>query len=133
VDGLGLGVEGGYALRNHVFIGGNFTYFAQTFGGFVFEAQGGYEIPLRVPVLIRPYGGIGIEHVNSYTICGNPALSLSCTSTGTDGNAFVFSIGAEGQYFFTRNWFAGVDFRIDLSTAADYTTFNAFGVGGYKF
>jgi len=132
-SGFGLGVEGGYSLPSHVYIGGNFTYFADTFGAYLFEVQGGYDLAVipRAPVLIRPYAGLGYEHI-SFTSCGTPTLSLTCSSAG--GGSFLISLGAVGSYFFTRNWFAGVDLRVDIVTATGgYTSFDGFAMGGYKF
>jgi hypothetical protein len=133
--GFGIGVEGGYSLPNHIYIGGNFTYFADAFGGYLLEVQGGYDLAVipRVPILIRPYAGLGFERVSGTVLTfGCSEESLACTSSSA--TAFIFSVGAVGNYFFTRNWYAGVDLRLDVVTSyLGYTGFDGFAMGGYKF
>ena len=132
-SGFGIGVEGGYTLPNHLYIGGNLTYFADTFASVLLEGQVGYEIIIpRAPVLIRPYGGLGYEHI-SYTFASAGCTESLCVS-GTSASAFIFSLGTVGEYYFTRNLYAGVDLRLDIVTSAGgYTAFDGFGVFGYKF
>jgi hypothetical protein len=139
--GFALGVWGGYTLPFHLYLGGAFNYFTgdSFVSSYLFEFQVGYDLAVipRAPVLIRPYGGLGYEHF-SY---GNFGCidNLDCTNGGL--GSLVISIGAQGSYFFTPHWFAGVDIRLDIPTAGqvdhnyvvDPNVFDLFAQGGYKF
>jgi hypothetical protein len=134
-SGFGLGVEGGYTLPIHLYLGGNFTYFTGNAveSAYLFEFQVGYDLAVirRVPILIRPYGGLGYERFN-YGLVGDCGIKGAVCEDG--GGSFLISLGAVGTYFFTPHWFAGVDLRIDIPTAGyGWTVFDFFGVGGYKF
>jgi len=128
-SGFALGVEGGYTLPIHLYLGGNFTYFtgSDDVSAYLFEFQVGYDLGVirRAPVLIRPYIGLGYENfsVNIPANCG----AFCSNSTGSA----VITPGVLGAYFFTPHWYAGADLRLDIATA--FTVFDLFATGGYKF
>ncbi len=143
--GFGLGVWGGYTLPYHVYLGGTFNYYTgdSIVSSYLFEFMGGYDISVspRVPVLIRPYLGLGYEH---FSVGDYACLNANDDCFNTGFGSFVFSIGAQGSYFFTPHWFAGVDLRFDIPTAGgvgvnnaavvfDPNVLNLFAQGGYKF
>jgi hypothetical protein len=137
-SGFGIGVEGGWTLPAHIYLGGNFTYFfgSALDSAYLLEFQGGYDLAVikQAPVLIRPYAGLGYEHFSEgAAACGSLAGTNLCDVAG-GGGSFVISLGAVGSYFFTRNFFAGVDLRIDIPTAGyGWTVFDGFAIVGYKF
>jgi hypothetical protein len=119
----------------HLYLGGNFTYFTgdAAISAILIEGQVGYDLAVirAAPVLIRPYGGLGYEHVSLAV----PAVCGAVPGCGGDGGgAFVLSLGTVGTYFFTPHWFAGVDIRLDIGLAAySGTVLNFSAIGGYKF
>jgi hypothetical protein len=147
--GFGLGLWGGYTLpgQAHVYLGGAFNYFTgdSFVSSYLLEFQGGYDLAVipKAPVLIRPYLGLGYEH---FSVGGVGCIdgTINCYSDGF--GSFLISIGAQGSYFFTPHWFAGVDLRLDIPTAGglhvpgtnvtsvyDPNVFDLFAQGGYKF
>jgi hypothetical protein len=130
-QGFGLGAEGGYTFPFHLYAGANFTYFvgSDNVSGFYFAPEVGYDLAVipRVPILIRPYVGLGYESLSAKFCVGGNCVS---GSTGT----FVFSPGVMGDYFFTPHVYAGLDLRLDILTASGgFATFDVFAGGGYKF
>jgi hypothetical protein len=126
--GFGLGAEGGYSFPFHLYVGGNFTYFTGSSGvsAYLFEPQVGYDLAVipNVPVLIRPYVGIGYE-----------GISVSnCPFGACGGGSGIITPGVLGAYFFTPNFYAGLDLRFDIATASyGSAVFDIFATGGYKF
>jgi len=143
--GFALGIEGGYTLPLHIYLGGSLTYFTgnSVLSSYLLEFQAGYDLAVipRVPILIRPYLGLGYEHfsVGDYAF-GEYACLNGHDCYGGGFGSFVFSLGAQGSYFFTPHWFAGAELRFDVPTAGgvndgalDANVFNLFAQGGYKF
>jgi hypothetical protein len=132
-SGFALGVEGGYTLPMHLYLGGNFTYFvgSDDVSAYLFEFQVGYDLGVirQAPVLIRPYIGLGYENFSVTVPAGCGAFCPS--SVGS----FVITPGVMGAYFFTPHWYAGADLRLDIATASGeaFTVFDLFATGGYKF
>jgi hypothetical protein len=136
---FGIGVRAGYTLPQHIYIGGEFSYFfggtelAYSYATYNIGPEVGYDIGLAAaPVLIRPYVGLGYD-----------GLSISGTGCGTfcqqSTGGFALWGGAIGTYNFTRNWSAGVDLRLIIPTFTTFTdgpgivAFTLSAVGAYKF
>ena len=125
--GFGLGVEGGYTLPMHLYLGGNLTYFtgSDSVTSYIFEGQVGYDLGIikAAPILIRPYVGIGYQNFTA------SAFGVSVSAGGA-----VITPGVVGTYFITPHIFAGADIRLDYSTSsAGGGIFDLFATGGYKF
>jgi hypothetical protein len=122
--GFSLGARAGYTFRApHLYVGGEFDYGAGSGGIHVFNIRPevGYDIalPISVPILIRPYLGLGVGVVS------DGPVSVA---------AFVFAPGVEAFYDITPNVFLGLDLRVPVYTAGGSTaTFAAYLTGGYKF
>jgi len=130
--GFGLGVEGGYSLPMHLYLGANFTYYtgSDDVSAWLFEPQIGYDLDVihSVPILIRPYVGIGYENV-SLNLPGCGSFGISCS-----GGGFLISPGVVGSYFITPHIYAGADIRLDIGTGTGSSAVIAFFAnGGYKF
>ena len=149
IYGFGIGVRGGYTLPQRVYVGGQFGYY---FGGSTLgdsyaiwnlTAEVGYEIPLAaVPIIIRPYGGLGFEgvSVSSPGLSGNPVCAGGVCAGGSSFSGFMLMGGAVGTWNFTPNWFAGADARLMIPTFGNtysggpsVVAFALAATGGYKF
>ena len=131
--GFALGVEGGYTLPMHLYIGGDFNYYFGSLGvsEYLIQAQVGYDLGVikAAPILIRPYVGVGYLGLNV------PGCTAACDVAGVPSGGFVFSPGVLGAYFFNPHWYAGVDLRVDIIAISFYggANLDLFGTGGYKF
>lgn len=133
--GFSFGAEGGYTFPFHLYLGGNFSYFVGSnhVSAYVFEPQVGYDLAVspKVPILIRPYVGLGYENIVA-SACGSGAAAGFCASASFGG--FVLSPGVLAAYFFTPHLYAGVDVRIDVATASgSFVNESFYATGGYKF
>jgi hypothetical protein len=149
---FGLGVRGGYtwgpgsSLPQNLYIGGTFLYhfgtssdatingttYSSSVHFFYIGPEGGYDIPAG-PVVVRPYGGIGIlsatasNNAPSATVGGVTVGGSSSTST----THVAFWPGCTVLYPLTENWAIGGDGRFVI--VSDYNSFSAFFTGQYKF
>jgi hypothetical protein len=139
---FGLGARGGYTLPAKVYIGGTFVYHfgeSQSFADYSINehllylgAEGGYDFVIPgVPILVRPYLGLGFESV-SVSSSGANFTGLSGPSASASGLSFW--PGAVGLYSITPNISAGLDARVVVATfGGGDTTFALFLTGQYKF
>jgi hypothetical protein len=126
-NSFALGVRGGYTLPFHLYLGGDIS--VDIFSGALISIapEVGYDlrIPVGVPLLLRPYFGLGFADVTS----------------GGLGPAFEIYPGAEMLYDLTPHLFVGGDLRVPIvfvngqvigqgGTAAIFTL---YGTVGYKF
>jgi hypothetical protein len=149
---FGFGLEGGYTFPFHLYVGANFTYFAASLSSWVFEPQVGYDLAVfgELPILLRPYLGLGYQHYNIGSAISNAACagetgtelalcqseaSAVAGAVSTSAGGFLFSPGIVGEYAITPHIFAGADVRFDISTISGYggVTIDIFGTGGYRF
>jgi hypothetical protein len=138
--GLGLGARAGYTFETPIYVGGSFLYHfgtdnvgsAAAFGvtenrrTFYYPAvEAGYDIGIG-PVLVRPYGGLGILFAHdSVTTNGQSA-------SGTE-NALMLYPGVTAQYLFPRSpFFVGGDTRVLLPFAKQGAAFNIFATAGLQ-
>jgi hypothetical protein len=135
--GFGLGARGGYTLDNHVYIGGTLLYHLGNNGvsALMIGGEGGYDFPVG-PIIIRPYGGLGMVNVSvsipAYTVPGpgGPTTygggSVSDTKVGFwPGCQFLYSIPGNEKFF------VGGDARILIID--NFNTLALYGVGGIHF
>jgi hypothetical protein len=145
IYGFGLGARGGYTFPQHVYVGGEFSYFfgssigSYSYANYQLGPEVGYEFTVpSAPVLIRPYVGLGLEGVTAGTYC----VSGSCLSPGGTTGLALWG-GAVATYNFGRNWFVGGDVRLIIPTfgsgaTAGYPSPTYVGLaiaatGGFKF
>jgi hypothetical protein len=121
---FGLGLRGGYTLRQNIYIGGTFMYHFVTSGHLYFlGAEGGYDFQLE-PVMIRPYIGVGY---------GNEAFGRE---GGREFSATAFGFWFGGTVLFNLNeqWFIGGDFKLPIFTGAELFLFPTPSLtGGLNF
>jgi hypothetical protein len=154
--GFSTGVRGGYTLPAHVYLGGTFLLNVGFGGwgvGFTTGFEGGYEFAAG-PIVVRPYGGIGVEleqfngvNYGNNGICGYTPTDapIYCNNLGgyaggtTTSVAFWF--GGTAIYDFKGGpWFVAGDARIgDAPALAAYygnagdIIFAVLASGGYEF
>jgi len=126
--GFAIGARGGYTFPFHLYLGGDLTFFIFGGGAIVSIApEVGYDfaLPVGVPLLLRPYVGVGLVDVTA----------------GGLGAAFEIYPGAELLYDITPNLFVGGDLRVPIlfvsgngiGVGGTAAVFNLFGTVGYKF
>jgi len=142
--GFSIGVEGGYTLPMHLYIGGNFTYNVGKINSWLFEPQVGYDLALfgDLPIMIRPFVGLGYQ---SYSVASAACSGLSgaeesacvaeANSLGVGSvTGFVISPGAVGTYALTPHIYVGGEVRFDIGTETGTPVLiNILGTGGYRF
>jgi hypothetical protein len=128
-SGFAIGARGGYTFPFHLYLGGDLTFFFIFGGGAVVSIapEVGYDfaLPVGVPLLLRPYVGIGLVDVTASSL----------------GAAFEIYPGAELLYDLTPNLFVGGDLRVPilfvsgngLGLGGTAAVFNLLGTVGYKF
>ena len=127
-SGFAFGARGGYTFPFHLYLGGDLTFFVNGGGAVVSIApEAGYDfaLPVGVPLLFRPYVGVGLVDVTA----------------GGLGAAFEIYPGAELIYDITPNLFVGGDLRVPIlfvsgngiGVGGTAAVFNLFGTIGYKF
>jgi hypothetical protein len=127
-SGFAIGARGGYTFPFHLYLGGDLTFFIFGGGAIVSIApEVGYDfaLPVGVPLLLRPYVGVGLVDVTA----------------GSLGAAFEIYPGAEIIYDITPNLFVGGDLRVPIlfvsgngiGVGGTAAVFNLFGTLGYKF
>jgi hypothetical protein len=133
--GFGIGARAGYSLPFHLYLGGEIGYNFGSSGTHVFSLapEVGYDfaLPISVPILIRPYLGIGFSVVS---IGGGSQTNNGVTLTvpGATAGAFLFSPGVLGSYDIAPNVFVGVDLRVPIYSAGSSASFAGFLTGGYR-
>ena len=154
-NSFGIGGRFGYTLPNHVYLGGTFIDYpgvANYYGNaFSTGLEGGYEIEAG-PLLVRPYGGIGLVDV-SYAygyysgtgVCYYPnGQPYTCGAyvNGPSSSAVFFAFWAGGTALFPlgegKHWIVGGDLRLmitGINAAYGNQAFgiNLMGTGGYRF
>ncbi len=118
--GFGFGVRAGYTLPFRLYLGAAFAYFLDgTDSMFSIGPEVGFDIALPggLPLMLRPYVGLGYTHVDELIESG----------------AFVAYPGVEFLYEFVPHVFAGIDIRVPFVTVGQETAvFNALLTAGYK-
>jgi hypothetical protein len=136
---FGIGVRGGYTLRQGIYIGGLFDYWfgddddSEVAGIARFERDinvwnlmgvVGYDAGITQSITIRPYGGFGIVHVD-FEECGgalgfNPCVENDETDPGMVlGGEMLFEIGT--------NLHVGPELRILIYEEAAFIIGGNFG------
>lgn len=134
---VGLGIRGLHRLEGlPITVGGSFTYYLGStvdlpagFSGaepsisaFTFLAEAGYElVGLGLPVLLRPYLGLGL-----FSASVDPG-----TGDSVSNSEFGFVPGVVAEYNLTSDVFAGGDVR--LNVVNNNTALALFGVIGLRF
>ena len=123
VGGFGLGVRGGYTLRQNIYLGGTFVYHfgttqdfvgaEQHFNMYYFGFEGDYDFQVD-PVIIRPYLGLG-PAFGHYSLepCVDTVgpFSIPCSDTNTN---FGIWLGGTVLYPINEQWFIGGDFKLPI-------------------
>jgi hypothetical protein len=146
--GLALGVRGGYTLPNNIYLGGTFIFNTGLGGwgaGFITGFEGGYQFAAG-PVVVRPYGGIGVAlqqypygfgYGNQYN-AEQCALygGVYCQYGGGTTTSLAFWFGGTAIYDFKGGpWFVAADIRFGDAPAllGDQIIFVFMPGGGYEF
>jgi hypothetical protein len=127
-SGFAVGARGGYTFPFHLYLGGDLSFYIFGGGAIISVApEVGYDfaLPVGVPILVRPYVGVGLVDVTA----------------GGLGAAFEIYPGAELVYDITRNLFVGGDLRVPIlfvngqaiGSGGTAAVFNLFATIGYKF
>jgi hypothetical protein len=123
-EGFDLGVRGGYTLPNNIYLGGTVLLnvgFGGWGAGFTTGFEGGYQFAAG-PIVVRPYGGIGValEQYNygygTYNAqnCITYGTPYYCDTAGGGGttSSFAFWVGGTAIYDFKGGpWFVAADIR----------------------
>jgi hypothetical protein len=143
---VGLGLRGGKVVASHVYVGGTFVYNIgdsystqvtagvpgltptytgkASFSAFYIGPEVGYEFELR-PVILRPYGGIGLASLSTTVTSGNTSVSSSDTR-------LVFWPGVACLYDVPGSMFTvGGDARFVVVPGGP--AFGVFATGGMRF
>jgi hypothetical protein len=137
---LGVGVRGGYTLSNRVYIGGTFVFHLgssdesespagklESSARFLYTgAEGGYDIPVG-PVVIRPYGGLGM-------LVALVSLSAGGESKSDSSTSFALWPGCTVTYAIPRSsFYVGGDTKVVIATKGGDPSFGMFATGGMRF
>lgn len=137
---LGVGLRAGYTLEQRIYIGGTFVYHLgkseeiSTLGGKMEASahamypgvEAGYDLPVG-PVVIRPYGGVGIAFVTV-------SQEANGQSKSDTKSSFAFWPGCAVSYAIPKSpAFVGADARLLVMTEADDPSFGMFATGGVRF
>jgi hypothetical protein len=138
--GIGLGARAGYTFETPIYVGGTFLYHFGTdnvgnLGAvgvtenrtrfYYPAAEVGYDIGVG-PVLVRPYGGVGL-------LFGRSSVTTNgINATGTDNTLMVYP-GVTAQYLFPRSpIFVGGDARVLLPFENESASFNIYATAGLQ-
>lgn len=134
---FGVGARAGYTFDSRVYVGGTFLYHfgnsnVETTGlgvtdtnrTFYYPAgEAGYDIGVG-PVLVRPYGGVGV--IFAHTSVTTNGIEASAT----DKQLMIFP-GITAQYIFPRSpVFVGADTRVLIPLEGESASFNVFATAG---
>lgn len=134
---FGVGARAGYTFETPVYVGGTFLYHfgnssnaanpngvIDTDRRFYYPAvEAGYDIGIG-PVLVRPYGGVGVLFVRT------ELTSNGVSSSATDKQLMIYP-GATAQYIFPRSpIYVGADMRVLLPLEGESAAFSLFGTAG---
>lgn len=136
--GVGVGARGGYTFESRIYVGGTFLYHAgsdniatgagitQSHRKFYYPAaEGGYDIGIG-PLLVRPYGGVGILFANT------DVTANGLQASGTE-NALMIYPGVTAEYLFPRSpVFVGGDTRVLLPFAKQSPSWQLFATAGLQ-
>jgi hypothetical protein len=134
---FGVGARAGYTFETPVYVGGTFLYHfgnstnaanpngvTDTDRRFYYPAvEAGYDIGIG-PLLVRPYGGVGVLFVRTeLTSNGN-------SNSATDKQLMIYP-GATAQYIFPRSpIYVGADMRVLLPLEGESAALSLFGTAG---
>lgn len=133
---VGLGARAGYTFDTPIYVGGTFLYHFGTgsvanAGGlstsertFYYPAvEAGYDLAVG-PVLVRPYGGLGVLFAKTTLTAGGAEASA------TDKQLMVYP-GVTGQYLIPHSAvFVGADARVLLPVEGENASFSLFATAG---
>ena len=137
---LGMGARGGYTFENRLYVGAAFVFHLGTSdesdgpGGkvgssarFLYTgAEVGYELPVG-PVVIRPYGGVGL-------ILSMVTLSQGDQSQSDSSTSLAFWPGCTVTYAIPRSsFYVGGDTKLVIATKGGDPSFGLFATGGMRF
>jgi Outer membrane protein beta-barrel domain len=137
---LGVGIRAGYTLENRVYLGGTLVYHLGTSdeadgpGGtigssahFLYTgAEVGYELPVG-PVVVRPYGGVGV-------ILSMVSLTQGGQSQSDSSTSLAFWPGCTVTYAIPRSsFYVGGDTKLIVATKGGDPSFGLFATGGMRF
>ena len=142
--GFGLGVRGGAQFRQGFYVGGLLMYHVGTSYGVApyssghssaiqFGAEGGYAFPVG-PVIIRPFGAIGIlDSIYSGTsqaaVPGATAISVS----GSHTELALWFGGTVAYRIAETPWAVGGELRVLLPLDQAESNFGVFAMASYRF
>jgi hypothetical protein len=157
-EGFDLGVRGGYTLPNNIYLGGTILLnvgFGGWGAGFTTGFEGGYQFAAG-PVVVRPYGGIGVvleqynygNGANQACAADPSACAIECQANpglaicngaygGGSTSSFAFWVGGTAIYDFKGGpWFVAADIRTGdapLLYGSGGFIFAFLPSGGYEF
>jgi hypothetical protein len=139
----GIGIRGGKALDNHLYIGGSFVYHlgestaGPTINGvtnstsaaaFYTGPEVGYDFDLR-SVVLRPYGGLGFASIIASSTVSGPGIQT--TSASSSNTRFVVWPGFSVIWNPPQSrFFLGGDVRV---VSVPDVAFSVFAFGGMYF
>lgn len=128
--GITLGLRGGIVLSNHLYLGLMLGMFAGQsdsttyYAGYRFReslwqsqvaAEVGYDLDFG-PAILRPYAGIGVNHmILSYTASN---VLYSDTLSDTTSTDLYSSLGAMAHLKLSKRIYGGIDTRLTLATTS---------------
>jgi hypothetical protein len=137
---VGLGLRAGYTLPQRIYVGGTLVYhlgsseeIPSVAGKTEVSAhvlypgvEVGYDLPVG-PVVVRPYGGVGVAFVTASMKAEGEEQSNTKTSLALwPGCAVTYAIPRTPA-------FVGADARVLVITRADDPSFGMFATGGVRF
>jgi len=133
---FGMGARAGYTFETPVYVGGTFLYHfgnsnlvtgtgvTESDRRFYYPAvEAGYDIGVG-PVLVRPYGGMGVLFART-SVTAN-----GISETSTDKQLMIYP-GATAQFIFPNSpLFVGGDMRLLLPLEGESAAFSLFATAG---